>query len=121
MTFQTTVVYILLAIALLKAVQASLKRHKTKKAMPPGPPGLPIFGNAFQLGSFQWLKLSQWKEQYGALCPETRTVVLNFLFVIGPIFSLDLAGQSAVVLNDFETAIEFLGKSTSNFILRNLI
>lgn len=119
MTLQTTVLlsYALLSIALLKAAQAFTKKHKTKKAMPPGPPGLPIFGNAFQLGSFQWLKFSQWKEQYGTLLPEIQVVVFNFLFMIGPIFSLDLAGQPAVVVNDFETATEFLGKSPSNVSL----
>ncbi len=119
MTLQTTVLilYALLSIALLKAAQAFINKHKTKKAMPPGPPGLPIFGNAFQLGSFQWLKFSQWKEQYGTLLPEIQVVVFNFLSVIGPIFSLDLAGQPAVVVNDFETATEFLGKSPSNVSL----
>ncbi len=117
MTLQLTVSYVVLSLAVLKVVQVFIKKYQVKKAMPPGPPGLPVFGNAFQLGSFQWLKFSEWKEEYGVLYPKPNVIMFYSQFIIGPVFSLDLAGQPAVVLNDVETATEFLGTSPSNMSL----
>ena len=77
--------------------------------MPPGPPGIAVFGNAFQLGSFQWLKFTEWKEQYGRSQSSWDFISLTMYPLPGPIFSLDLAGQPAIVLNDVETVAEFLG------------
>jgi hypothetical protein len=34
---------------------------------PPGPPGIPFFGNEFQIPSDkQWLKFHEWGQKYGA-------------------------------------------------------
>ena len=77
--------------------------------MPPGPPGLPLFGNAFQMGSFQWLKFAEWKEQYGLFTPTVNAFLASMSAILpGPIFSLNVAGQHAVVLSDFETATELM-------------
>ncbi|KAE9397734.1 cytochrome P450 [Gymnopus androsaceus JB14] len=68
---------------------------KSKHRMPPGPRGLPILGNIFQLPQFQWLKFTEWKEQYG------------------PIFSLNLAGNPVIVLNSHEVVTELLEKRST--------
>ena len=37
------------------------------RSMPPGPPGLPLLGNVFELPmSRPWVKLTEWKQQHGA-------------------------------------------------------
>lgn len=33
---------------------------------PPGPRGIPILGNIFQLPKLPWYKFTEWKAQYGA-------------------------------------------------------
>ncbi|KAJ4487213.1 cytochrome P450 [Lentinula edodes] len=61
------------------------------KRLPPGPRGLPILGNIFQLGTgSQWLTFDQLKSRYG------------------PIVYLNMAGQNIIVLNTKAAAIELL-------------
>ncbi|KAF9463394.1 cytochrome P450 [Collybia nuda] len=60
------------------------------KYWPPGPRGLPILGNIFQLPSFPWFKFTEWKAQYG------------------PIISLNLAGQPMIILNTAKAASDLL-------------
>ncbi|KAH8091810.1 cytochrome P450 [Cristinia sonorae] len=58
----------------------------------PRPKGYPILGNATQLGEMPWLQMEKWSKEFG------------------PIFQLNLAGQSAVVLNNYRVAAELLDK-----------
>lgn len=44
--------------------------------MPPGPPGLPLLGNIFEVGSSQWLQFTKWKDQYGKNLPTEYLTVL---------------------------------------------
>ena len=57
----------LLASCLLLAelMRRLYTQYRLKKIMPPGPPGLPLLGNIFQLPKFQWVRFTEWKEQYG--------------------------------------------------------
>lgn len=39
---------------------------RLREKMPPGPPGVPLLGNALQLSNLLFLRFTEWKEEYGA-------------------------------------------------------
>ncbi|KZV67277.1 cytochrome P450 [Peniophora sp. CONT] len=62
------------------------------RKLPPGPPGLPILGNALQMVGAQWLLYSAWRKEYG------------------DIIYLNAIGQPIIVLNDPKIAVELLDR-----------
>jgi hypothetical protein len=47
-------------------LKSLLSSPSSQCKLPPGPPGIPLLGNIFDLPKkFPWLKLMKWKEQYG--------------------------------------------------------
>ena len=49
----------------------------TRRKLPPGPPGLPILGNLWDVKGKAWIQYTEWARTYG------------------PIFSLNMAGEHA--------------------------
>ncbi|PPQ68795.1 hypothetical protein CVT26_001710 [Gymnopilus dilepis] len=83
----------LLLLLLLPRFVNSYRRHK---ALPPGPRGLPIVGNVLQVSPQRpWLDFERWAQEFG------------------PIFSLNLAGQTIIVLNTFKAASDLLDRRSS--------
>ncbi|KAI0737944.1 cytochrome P450 [Daedaleopsis nitida] len=89
------------AFALIVAFLVLLFHHRrsssTHKKLPPGPRGLPIVGNLFQLSNDLWFKLTEWKQEYG------------------PIMYLNLAGQDIIVLNSLQAAADLLDRRAANY------
>ncbi|KAF5342840.1 hypothetical protein D9758_013372 [Tetrapyrgos nigripes] len=70
--------------------------YKPKRNLPPGPKGLPVLGNIFQLPeTLQFLHFAEWKEEFG------------------PIFSLNLAGQTMIVLNSHKVTADLLDRRST--------
>ncbi|THU86308.1 cytochrome P450 [Dendrothele bispora CBS 962.96] len=78
---------------LLAGIMVVLHLYKKKSSIcyPPGPPGLPLLGNLFQLETVKpWHTFSKWKEIYG------------------PIVFLKVLGQPIVILNSKRTVEDLL-------------
>ncbi|KAJ7769577.1 cytochrome P450 [Mycena maculata] len=79
----------------LPLVSVALYNRRTSFPRPPGPRGLPLVGNLFQLNDDSWNLFTQWKADYG------------------PIVHISLGGQEVVILNTFESAAELLEKRSA--------
>ncbi|KAH7928996.1 cytochrome P450 [Leucogyrophana mollusca] len=75
----------------------SVLRQTQKGKLPPGPPGVPVFGNAFQLSRNAWTIFEDWKSQYG------------------PLIYLQIVGQPFVVLNSNKVASDLLTRRASKY------
>jgi hypothetical protein len=98
--------YFLLAgsVILLGRSIASVRR---RRQMPPGPSGIPILGNALQIPvSMPWYRFTELSKEYGTLLFLKMYYVLVY---IGPIFSLNMAGQPVVVLNSHKITADLFG------------
>ncbi|CAE6513216.1 unnamed protein product [Rhizoctonia solani] len=73
-------------------------------SLPPGPPGVPLLGNALEIrdAPFLWLKLDEYAQTYGS------------------IFTIRLLGRPAIVLSDPDIVTELFEKRAVNFANRPL-
>ena len=57
---------ILVFVILLTMVIVASQRRKAIRNVPPGPPGLPIVGNIFDIPkAYEWLAYEEWGRLYG--------------------------------------------------------
>lgn len=96
MSSALVLVGVLVAIALLlhPFVERSRERRISKLPLPPGPKQLPIFGNTLQLKKeYTWRQYLDWSKQHG------------------PIFTLNAAGNTFIVLANAQVAQDVLNKN----------
>ncbi|KAF8909745.1 cytochrome P450 [Gymnopilus junonius] len=92
--YPETSIYWLLGVILVPLIiRKVLNRYPRLSALPPGPAGFPIFGNAFQVPvKMPWFKFTKWAEEFG------------------PIFSLNMAGHPIIVVNMFKAAHDLVDR-----------
>ena len=69
----------------------------TRRKLPPGPPGIPILGNIFDIKGKAWLQHTEWARKYG------------------PIFSLNMAGTTIIVLNTHKVTADLFDRRSTNY------
>ncbi|KAJ7170775.1 hypothetical protein C8R43DRAFT_981016 [Mycena crocata] len=58
--------YAVAAIIIAQTVLYVVKSHLRHRKMHPGPPGLPVLGNALQVPTTKpWYQFAEWRKQYG--------------------------------------------------------
>ncbi|KAH7097930.1 cytochrome P450 [Auriculariales sp. MPI-PUGE-AT-0066] len=86
----------LLAAGLL--VLALAVRRRSRLPLPPGPPGLPILGNALDIpAEYGWVKFAEWSQQYG------------------DVTHLTALGRHIVILGSQEAVNDLLVKRGANY------
>lgn len=95
----TTIMLALSLSALLYCVSAY--STSSRGPLPPGPKGIPWFGNLFQLPKQRpWVKMEEWSREFG------------------PIYTLRLGFTTVIVLGTAPVALELLDKRSSIYSSR---
>jgi hypothetical protein len=100
-------------VASLGLVYARSARSKRQQQFPPGPPGVPVLGNALQIPpEHAWLKFSEWQEQYGTRTFSGTLHLQSFVpeLVLGDVIHLTALGRHILILNSQEAVDDLLIK-----------
>ncbi|KAH8832224.1 cytochrome P450 [Flagelloscypha sp. PMI_526] len=88
----------LCAVAVLSFLLYSRFRKRRPGPLPPGPRGLPLIGNVFDMPATKsWETFAKWGQKYGPIC------------------SVTVLGQPIVIINKLNTAIDLLERRSAIF------
>ncbi|KAI5479627.1 cytochrome P450, family 2, subfamily U [Pseudohyphozyma bogoriensis] len=88
-------------VLVLAYLAAQYRNRKSRGPLPPGPKGIPIFGNLFQVPkSRPWVKMEEWTREFG------------------PIYTLKMGLKTVIVLGRAPAALELLDKRSAIYSSR---
>ena len=88
--------------------------------LPPGPPGLPIVGNAFDIpSSMPWKTFQELSKKYGISLQASLGHIHESYISLGDIMFFKIPTQRIVVLNSVEAAVDLLEKRSDIYSSRH--
>ena len=97
-TGTSSMIYGLIAAILAVCFLGAHIKKRKRAPLPPGPIGLPIIGNLFELPhSYPWLAYANWAEQYG------------------DVISFQVFGRPAILVSSAKAATELFEKRSTNY------
>lgn len=91
----SSIVAALAGLAVIYVLNVIVRGVLTRRKLPPGPPGVPILGNIWDVKGKAWLQYTEWARTYG------------------PIFSLNMAGTPIIILNTHKVAADLLDRRST--------
>jgi len=77
-------------------------------ALPPGPKGLPVLGNSYQIPARkQWLKFDEWTKEYGMSRPRPPDLPHRNRFQ-GDLVYINIRGQPTLIVGSIAAANDLL-------------
>jgi hypothetical protein len=93
MAFASTAFVVLVGAAIAYLISYLSRANRNGRPLPPGPKGLPLLGNVNDLPKPGMLECHHW---------------LQHKDVYGPISSITVLGQTFIIINDAQLALELL-------------
>ena len=108
--FPTCLGTVIVAVALL----VFLKQRLSRPPYPPGPKGLPIVGNIYDLPpSCEWITYAKWSRQFGMLPTVVKSSSFFKSIQASDVIHLNLIGTHVLVVNSSDVAVELLDKRSA--------
>lgn len=107
--FITSMAVFLLTFALYRRYTV----YRRQLRLPPGPKGIPIFGNIYNMPkSFEWLAYDKWSRQYGMPMVFTSCSETDF-FIDSDLIYLNFSGTPVVVVHSLQAATDLFEKRSA--------
>lgn len=102
---------ILALLVFATVVTYGVFQSRNRKAYPPGPPAIPLFGNALQMTKASpWLKFTEWGAIYGALYRLFLHEHCSQQYSEGDITFARVFSRKLVIINSYELGHKLLEK-----------
>ena len=113
MLLQSVLVFLAVGPILVTLIQRF--RRGSSSPLPPGPPKLPVIGNALNFPTDGPAGFRDLSTRYGLCSCSPRCSPFRLTPLSGDVMHLDVLGQPVIVLGSHEAASDLLEKRSSNY------